>query len=219
MKNKLQTKGFSGGLYTVNVRTGQINEILLLSDYKYNAPEDDALPISGHEWSSDGKSIFFLFHKDRLVKHDLQTGEEKILYKSSDLARGVLQLSPDGKRLLIGLHHPGEEKSHLMTIPAAGGKEKELCASQEAEDFTQAIWSPDGKYIYFTERPEGTNLWRIPAEGGKPQKVWKSEKRAEMFNIHPDGDQIAFSVRERTTEIRVIENLRWEIAETYDKNE
>jgi len=33
MKNKLQTKGFSGGLYTVNVRTGQINEILLLSDY------------------------------------------------------------------------------------------------------------------------------------------------------------------------------------------
>jgi len=29
----------------------------------------------------------------------------------------------------------------------------------------------------------------------------------EIFSFHPDGNQIAFSIRERTTEVRVIENL------------
>ena len=152
------------------------------------------------------------------MKYNFQTGEEETLYKHSDLANYILELSPDGQRLLIGLHHPGEAKSRLLTIPASGGKERELCTSQEADDFSQAIWSPDSKYIYFTERPEETNLWRIPAEGGKPQQVWTSEKRAEMFSIHPDGDQIAFSVRERTTEIRAIENLSHELSIAYDKN-
>jgi Tol biopolymer transport system component len=72
-------------------------------------------------------------------------------------------------------------------------------------------WSPDGKYIYFVERPDETNLWRIPAEGKNPQKVWSSEKRVEIFDLHPDGNQIAFSIRERATEVRVIENLVHEL--------
>ena len=86
-----------------------------------------------------------------------------------------------------------------------------MCTAQETNDFVTALWSPDGKYIYFYERPEGTNLWRIPAEGGKPQKVWSSENRVEIFDIHPDGDHIAFSIHERTTEVRVIENLVQEL--------
>lgn len=118
----------------------------------------------------------------------------------------VLHISPDGNTLLFGIQNQGE-KSRLLTIPAEGGKEKEMCTAQETNDFVTALWSPDGKYIYFYERPEETNLWRVPAEGGKPQKVWSSENRVEIFDIHPDGDQIAFSTRERTTEARVIENL------------
>ena len=32
--------------------------------------------------------------------------------------------------------------------------------------------------------------------------------RVEVYDIHPDGNQMAFSIRERTTEVRVIENLK-----------
>ncbi len=210
-KSKFGTEGYYGGIYQVDVKTGQTTEILLLSDYKYNMPDDQAFPLSDIQWSSDGKSFFYLFFKDRLVKHDLETGEDKILYKHSYFNRGVLTRSPDGKRLLFAVGFPEENKTRLFTMSVEGGQEKELCTSQEANHFNMATWSPDSEYIYFSERKDGTNLWRIPSEGGNPQKIWHSENRAEIFSIHPDGNQIALSIRERTTEIRVIENLVQEL--------
>ena len=104
-------------------------------------------------------------------------------------------------------------------MPAEGGNVVEMCSAQEANDFVAANWSPDGKYIYFSERPEETNLWRIPAAGGMPQKVWHSENRTAIYNIHPDGNQIAISQRIRTTEVRVIENLASEIAKVFNEKE
>ena len=210
-KSKFQSKGYKGGIYIVNVNTGQTTEIILVSDYKYTVPDDDSPVISDIEWSSDGKSIFFLFFKDWLIKHNLETGEDKILFKHSFFERGVLKLSPDGKSLLFGLRYPGEEKSRLLTIPVEGGKEKSVCTAQEEKVFGRALWSPDGRYIYFTENREKPNLWRVSPEGGKPQKVWHSENMVEIFSFHPDGNQMAFSVRERTTEVRVIENLVQEL--------
>ncbi|MCK5187286.1 MAG: PD40 domain-containing protein, partial [Deltaproteobacteria bacterium] len=218
-KSKSQTKGYKRGIYQVDVKTGQTTEILLLSDYKFNLPDDDSSPLSDLEWSADGKSFYYLFFKDRLVKHDLKSGEDEVLYKHSHFNRLILNRSPDGKSLLLATYNPEEKKSHLFTIPLDGGKEKELCATQRANNFAKALWSPDGKYIFFTEIHEGTNLWRIPAEGGTPQKVWHSQNKAELFSIHPEGEEIAFAIRERTTEIRVIENLRNEIVKIFDKDE
>jgi len=215
-KNRPISNDNKGGIYSIDVKTGQTTEILLLSDYKYNKPDDDAFPLSEIQWSLDGKSIFYLFFKDRLVKHDLETGEDKILYKQVHFDRGSLSRSPDGKRLIFAARSPEQKKSRLFMISVEGGQEQELCTTQEADNFYGALYSPDGKYIYFTERQEGTHLWRIPAEGGTPQKVWHTENNAEIFDIHPNGNQIALSIRERTTVIRVIENLVQEL-EKLDK--
>jgi Tol biopolymer transport system component len=208
----------SAGVYTVDVRTGQTTQILNLLDYKnkINPPVDDAFPLSDVEWSSDGKSIFCLFFTDRLVKHDLATGEDTILYKHSRFERSVLQRSPDGKNLLFGVQDQKEKKSRLFTIPVEGGPEKELCTPQEASSFAMAVWSPDGKYVYFTEMQDGTSLWRVPAEGGIPQKVWHSKNRADVWGIHPDGKQMALAIHELEMEIRVIENLAQELEKIYD---
>jgi len=216
---KIKEKDFNRGIYLVDVKTGQTTKILLLSDYEFNIPEDDASPLSSLEWSADGKSFYYLFFKDRLVKHDLETGEDKVLYEHSDFNWNLLSRSPDGKNLLFAVYNPEEKKSHLLTLPAEGGKEFELCTSQEDKGFAWGKWSPDGKYIYFSEITEGTNLWRVSAQGGNPQKIWHSENRAELFSIHPDGKQISFAIRERTTEIRAIENLGQELAKVYDQNE
>jgi len=217
-KNKYGTENYRGGIFLVNVKTGQTSEIFLLSDQKYTLPEDDSSPISDIQWSSDGKSIFYLFFKDRLVKRDLATGKEKILYENPDFERLVLDCSPDGKRLLFGVKDPAKKKSLLYTMSVEGGEVKELCTPQESNSFRTAKWSPDGKYIFFSETKEETNtsLWRVQAEGGKPQEVWNSENLTEIFDIHPDGNQVAFSVRERATEVRVIENLVQEL-ERLDK--
>jgi Tol biopolymer transport system component len=74
------------------------------------------------------------------------------------------------------------------------------------------MWSPDGKYVYFTEMMDGgTSLWRVPAAGGTPQKTWQSKDRAEVFGFHPGGKQIALAIYERELEIRVIKNLVQEL--------
>ncbi|NQT97907.1 MAG: PD40 domain-containing protein [Candidatus Marinimicrobia bacterium] len=216
-RQKYTAKDYNGGVYLVDVKTGKTSEIVLLSDYEFNRPADASWPVSDVQWSLDGKSIFFLFYKDRLVKHDLESGKEKVLYKHSHFNRNILSRSPDGKSLLFAIYNSREKKSHLFTMPVEGGKEIELCTPQEGNYFGMAAWSPDGKYIFFSDGSEGTNLWRIPADGGIPEKVWHLKNRIEFTSIHPDGKQMAFSIRERTSEIRVIEGLVREL-EKNDNN-
>ena len=214
-KTKFATKGYKGGVFLIDVKTGQTTEIMNISDFTYNATEDEAFPLSDVEWSSDGKSIFYTFFNDRLVKRDLVSGEEKILFKHDRFVRFILHRSPDGKNLLFSMYNREENKSHLFTIPVNGGKEKEICASQEARAFNAANWSIDGNYIFFIDS-SGNNLWRVPAEGGIPQKVWYSENKIQGFSIHPKGTQIVLEMPEDITELRVIENLFQEM-EKLDK--
>ena len=211
--SKSRSEGYKGGVFTVNVKTGLTEKIFLLTDYKYNIPEDDSSPLSSIEWSQDGRGFYYLFYKDRLVKHNLETGEDMILYQNSDFTPYVLDLSPDGKNLLFGLENQDDHKSHLFTIPAEGGKEKTVCTAQESKSIGWAKYSPDGKYIYFVELPEGTktSLWRVPAEGGNPEKVWSSDNTVQIYDIHPDGNQVALSIYERASELRVIDNLIQEL--------
>jgi Tol biopolymer transport system component/Skp family chaperone for outer membrane proteins len=207
------------GIYIVDVRTGQARQVVNLSDNKnkFNPPDDDSLPLSDVQWSSDGKSIFYLFFTGGLVKHDLATGEDKVLCRHSRFERGVMKLSPDGKSLLFGVQNLEEKKSRLFTMPVEGGPEKELCPPRgEAFGLGAAMWSPDGKYIYFSEKEgDGTSLWRLPADGGIPQKTWHSKNPVEFFGIHPDGKQMALAIRELEMEIRVIENLAQELEKIY----
>ena len=209
---------YNGGIYVVDVKTGQTTEILLLSDYEFTRPNDARWPLSDIQWSLDGKSIFYLFFKDRLVKHDLKTGEEKILYKHSHFSGDILECSPDGKSLLFAVIDSEEKKGFLYTMSVEGGQAKELCTTQEAASFDRGMWSPDGQYIYFTEGGDGKNLWRIPSEGGNPQKVWHSNDRGYVWSIHPEGQQIAFTLRQREAEFRVIENLVQELEKLDKRN-
>ena len=57
------------------------------------------------------------------------------------------------------------------------------------------------------------------SEGGIPEKVWHTEKGAESFVMHPSGEKISYTVRERTTEIRVVQGLIQELEKIYDVNE
>ncbi len=214
-----QTKGYKGAIYTVDVETGNIDENFQISEYKYTPSVDDALPISGHVVSADNKYIYLLFQNDWIVKRNLINGTDTILYRHPGFVRGVLQLSPGGKKLLFAVHDNAKKQSRLITISVNGGDERELCTSQEAKISESAFWSSNGKYVYFTERPEGTNLWRVNSEGGKPEKVWHTDKRAESFAMHPSGNEISYTVRERTTEIRVMEGLVRELEKIYSQNE
>ena len=219
-KSKIHENRDKGGIYSVDLKTGKASEKLLISNYKYTPSVDDALPISRHVVSADNQNIIMLFQNDWIVKHNLTTGHDTILYRNSNFVRGVLELSPDGNRLLFAVNNKGEEISRLMTMTLQGEGVKELCPSQDEKISGSAFWSPDGETVYFSERyEEGTNLWRVNSKGGTPERVWHTDKRAESFAMHPLGKEISYTVRERTTEIRVIEGLAQELDKINSQNE
>lgn len=118
--------------------------------------------------------------------------------------------------LLFATRIPDERRSRLLTIPVDGGKDKELCASRESARLMTALWSPDGNHVYYVERDDdGTSLWRVPAAGGSPEKTWQSKERAEIFGIHPKGNQISIALYVAELEIRVIKNLARELEKLF----
>ena len=97
-------------------------------------------------------------------------------------------MSPDGQWLAIGTGAPGEEGT-LRIVPAAGGEARVLRRRQGF--FRKPQWTPDGRYLMYLA---GTQLYRLPAEGGEPQPVGVQAQNSNqsIFAIHPDGRKLAF---------------------------
>ena len=89
-------------------------------------------------------------YKDQIVKRNLTTGEEKVIYKGHNLKR-ILRLSPASNTLLFAYENPETKKIHFCTIPAEGGNAEEIFTSQETDRVRTAVWSPDGNHIFFSD--------------------------------------------------------------------
>src|SRR6266700_946566 len=72
-------------------------------------------------------------------------------------------------------------------------------------------WSPDGKTIVFVSNITGrNNLWLVPAEGGWPTQLTVSDQRQENPTWSPDGRNLAYMVKPKTSssyEIDVFDSL------------
>jgi Tol biopolymer transport system component len=157
----------------------------------------------------DGKTIFYMhLRKERgewrtsIVAHDLETGRERKLHRHDEEGEGHgLTISPDSRQLAFTV-----VRNKLKVMPAAGGEPRELLRLKyPPEEFVWYVgpaWTPDGRYILFVkgkyspDQPllyadEPHELWRIPAEGGKPQKL--AIDGLSHISIHPDGRRIAFA--------------------------
>ena len=177
------------GLQMIDIQTGHVTTVV---------------ERAGIVWSSasspDGKAIFYVCRREEgrsIMMHDLETGEGKELRWKVGHA---LAISPDGRQLAFIERPAGAGTSPaLKVMPAAGGEPRELFRLEDPEesfhgDYSGLAWTPDGRYILFgrTKSGEPQELWRIPTEGGKPQKLLAMHKLSQI-NIHPDGRRIAFT--------------------------
>ena len=198
------------------------NSILNLIDVQTG----DVTPIArgavlDSAWSPDGKTIFYI-RKDveapysySIVADDLETGREQELYRG-EVRWESLAISPDGRQLAFSSRHA------LKVMPAAGGEPHELLRLKAPEILSwytapAPAWTPDGRYILFgkwkysPDQPllyadEPTELWRILAGGGEPQKLLELEGLSSI-SVHPDGRRIAFTGGRRISEVWVMENF------------
>lgn len=200
------TEGHRLGLYRVDIATGEAEALLIL---------DDMEGFHGPVLSRDGKRIFYdlddwkndIF---RILSYDLETKQKKELIRSSSQIIHYNQ-SPDRKWLAF--KEAEEGIACLRTIPSEGGEKRTLMRLDKGEGINGIVWSPDGRYIYFSKWEEGSSkseacsLWRIPAEGGRPEKFDLTMDGLGKLNFHPDGRKLAFNSWRIESEAWVMENF------------
>jgi len=136
-----------------------------------------------------------------------------------------MAVSPDGRQLAflddVFLGGTSWTKT-LKVMPTAGGEPRTLLDRKDLNLRDSRLggpfaWTPDGRYVLFIVAKWydvllETELWQIPAEGGKPKKLLEIESpyrpRRCPLSLHPDGRRIAFQKgKSRRMDLWVMENL------------
>lgn len=188
------TVGDGGGIYRIDAQTGEVIPLIQREGEEYIHS-----PILSH----DGKSLFYIREYDpeelyQVLVRDLETGEEKELYRTPPFDNSTIALSPDGLSLAL-LMRADEQMRALMVISSTGGEQREVHRFEQGGRWILDIdWSPDGRYIYFPKGPDPDlkeELWRVPSVGGTAQNLGLIMLGFQHLIVHPDGRRITFASR------------------------
>ena len=142
-----------------------------------------------NEQNADGKII----GKPELkLESDVMTPE--VLWSFGRLSD--VQVSPDEKTLLFGITYYDipEDKGNreLYTMPAEGGEMTQITKTAKGE--YNAVWSKDGKSIYFmTSADNGMQLFKINADGSDRKQISDIEDGITGFKFAPDQTKILYT--------------------------
>jgi Tol biopolymer transport system component len=151
----------------------------------------------------DGKTLVFIKVGPIIAKRNLDTGEESEVVKIAPTKTGW-DLSPDGREVVFQV-----EDHAVKTVSLNGGEPRELfrdLAKSTGGWWEYDLkWTRDGRYIIARA---GSEIWRVPAQGGTPLKLDLSVPKMTSFALHPDNRRFAFSVDEGSkSELWVMENF------------
>jgi Tol biopolymer transport system component len=166
--------------------------------------------LPGYSWARDGQSIV-LSQGGKIRRLWLQTGKVETIPFSARVQRHISEMASsareisDGRLDLRALRWPtGSRDGRNVVFQAVGriwmteGKDgipRRLTSPSFMPFEFSPAWSPDGRWIAFTswDDKEKGHLWKIPANGGSPEKL--TQEPGEY--IHPvwsdDGLQIVLA--------------------------
>ena len=215
------TEGDEGGVFRVDLKSGEAESVLL----------DDELPGRGPRMfalSADGRILYYAWRAENaedeaevdpyrqgpytLVARNLKDGTEADIAEIKSLA--VMRVSPDGSMMALGTREFQTRSGALAIVPSAGGEVRELFRATppiSAENNALA-WTPDSEHLLFQTWNADTNeqtLWKIAAAGGEPVAVTGTPEEMGFINLQlsPDGTRIAFRGGDWEGEIWKIDNL------------
>jgi len=180
---------YGRGIYRIDADSGETELIVEMPAPRNPQP------------SLDGKAIYYIREMGPIVRHDLATGQEEVVYESTDMIFG-LDLSPDGKQLVFIRYDT------LVVMSADGGEVREVVTFDESNysNWPTMTWMPDGKHV-LTSLKRNSELWRINVETGKQQQIGSTIPGLVRVTMHPDGKRIASTIYRETSETWVVENF------------
>ena len=100
--------------------------------------------------------------------------------------------SRDGREIVYS-RSAGGASGQLWRVPSAGGEPAPITDPSDGSANNSPSITPDGRYIvYASDRGGATNLWRIPVDGGRPERVTSGPGPDEQPRVSPDGTKIVF---------------------------
>jgi Tol biopolymer transport system component len=158
----------------------------------------------------------------QIDRFDIDTGRLTTIKRTKVKGLRVtsLAVSPDGKQLAYILENNKMQENSLEVMPASGAESREIFRGP-AGGFAQLsgiAWSADQRYLLFvrgvnTQNAVDVSIWRAPVSGGQIANtgitVYNAPDDSVLAfpSVHPDGRHIAFTKRERFTEVRTLQNF------------
>ena len=148
-------------------------------------------PIMSPAWSPDGRQIAYVSfeaNRSEIYLQDLRSGSRKRVSARPGV-NGAPAWSPDGKRLALALSRQ-DGNLDIYTLELATQVLTRLTGGSAID--TEPAWSLDGGQIYFTsDAAGGPQIYSVPADGGKAQRVTFEGSYNARPRMSPDGRQLA----------------------------
>jgi serine/threonine protein kinase len=118
------------------------------------------------------------------------TGAKTPLMSEQHALAGAPSACGNGRYIVFMLAlHKGAKTQNIWRMDADGGNPKQLSAGKLDG---LPVCSLDNQWVYYIDQAAGSKLFKVPIEGGTPQRV-SDRLVGSLFAISPDGKTAAFA--------------------------
>lgn len=168
-------------------------------------PKPLSMPPSGVSdrvpaWSPDGRFIAFSRRDGanacQIMVAAANGGSERIVGPCNGLDDLGFDWTPDGGGLVFGSMSEPDGTTGIRILDLSTGRWRGLDYGFDGRDLdTEPRFSPDGKWIAFIRNPQFGDIWRVPAGGGRAERLTFQSGEMRGWDWLPDGRGLVFGRR------------------------
>lgn len=184
---------------------GRRGTVIMVQTTDQSLPRQLSEPADGVSdrvpaWSPDGREIAFVragpgAECQLLVIPANGGAERRVGGCDADDLIGF-SWTPDGRGLIFGSMSTTGGLAGIRVLDLASGQWRALDYDASGADIDHAPrYSPDGRWIVFVRNPQLGDLWRVPATGGRAERLTAQSGEMRGWDWLPDGAGLVFGRR------------------------